>query len=667
MHRHAVVCRTRFEPVAQRQRQIACLPVIRLFGAGPLIVGNPEQIGACHRQQFRGAVPLLAPPGVEVPRRHHTGGNPRVVERVDLVIAGEQVAPPGPLLEFGHLGAQPEVLGEEVMAGLPVTVDKCVPDEQFACQHRIHGRVPDLPARHQGEAVEGDALERDDVAARGVPARLAVAALHQITGDPLHRLRVDAGGHPAVEPAGLHQIGHHHPAGRPSGQHRAGCQHEAHVAGAGVLAGISLTQADVREQAGDQSGVHPRRIGRLTVARFPDADVAGDSAQLAGEILPLPDPQVMQELLAAHPAECAAGQCFALREQIAPQVEIGHEVACLVGEPGVFGPRGLFGVSGTLARIRYRQCGGEHENLRHAALGIGLQDHPAEPGVHRKPSQPPAQGGDVTAGVERAEFPKQRHPVADAAALRRIEETEALHIAETQCGHLQHHRRQVGAQDLRIGVALAGFEVLLGVQPDAHTRRGPAGSPRPLSGGGLRDGFDRQALDLGSPAVAGDARGAGVDDVADTGNGERGLGHVGGQNDPARQPVRVGREDLLLLCGRQARVERQHLHIGQPGAHRFGGVADLPLAGQEDQHVAGRLGCQLFECVDDRLGLIARFDPHHLVVGVVGIVTVGGVGDRVQRAVTDLDREGASGHLDDRCAAVDGREVRGEPFRLDRR
>ncbi len=66
--------------------------------------------------------------------------------------------------------------------------------------------------------------------------------------------------------------------------------------------------------------------------------------------------------------------------------------------------------------------------------------------------------------------------------------------------------------------------------------------------------------------------------------------------------------------------------------------------------------------VDDRLGLVARLDAvDDVVVGVVGVVRVAVVGSAVgtiglERAVADLDRVGAAGHLDDRRAA----EVRGE-------
>jgi hypothetical protein len=55
-----------------------------------------------------------------------------------------------------------------------------------------------------------------------------------------------------------------------------------------------------------------------------------------------------------------------------------------------------------------------------------------------------------------------------------LQERERGHLAQTERGHLQDHRRQVGAQDLRVGERRPGLEVLLGVQPDADAVREPA-------------------------------------------------------------------------------------------------------------------------------------------------------------------------------------------------
>ena len=617
----AVVVGTRFEAVGQGQRQIPGAPMIGPVGVG---IVAAHQVVARHGQHVGGAAALFAPPAVEVACGDHVCGNAGVVEGEDLVVAGEQVAAAGPLLQFGQLRAQHHVVGEEMVPGLPVALHQGVPDEQFPAQCRVDGRVADPPARRQHQAVEGDANERHHFAARGVPVRLAVASRHQITGDALHGLRLDTRGHPAVEPAGLDQVGHHQPARRTFGENRAGREHEPDVARAGVLPAVVLTQPDMRQQSGHQRGVYARRIGRFTITRLPDPDVAGDAAQLTGEVLPLPDAQIVQELLAAHPAKGTARQCFALREQVSPQVQIGEEIAAVVGEAGMLGTRGLLGVGGPLPRIRDRQGRGEHQNLGHAAFGVGLQDHPAQAGINRKLRKPPSQRGDIAGGVEGPEFLQQCHAVAHTAAIRWVEEPEAFHLTELQRRHLKHHRGEVGAQNLRVGVARTVIEVLLGVQPDTHPRGGAPGPPGTLVGGSLRNRLDGQPLNLGAPTVAGDPRGAGVDDVADAWDRQRRFGDVGSQDDPAGQPAGVGGgvEYLLLLGGWQTRVQRQHLDAVECPAHRLRGVADLALTGQEDQHVPRGLVRQFVERVDDGFGLIARLDPHHFMIGIVGVVTV---------------------------------------------
>ncbi len=161
-------------------------------------------------------------------------------------------------------------------------------------------------------------------------------------------------------------------------------------------------------------------------------------------------------------------------------------------------------------------------------------------------------------------------------------------VAEARGGHLQDDRRQVGALDLGVGVLGAGGEVLLGVQPDADAVGDPAAAAFALVGARLGDGLDGQALHLGAEAVAADARGAGVDHVADAGDGERGFGDVGGQDDAAavHAPAGGGLEDAVLFGGGQPGVQREDVEVF-PAFEGVGGVADLALAGQEDEDVAG--------------------------------------------------------------------------------
>ena len=58
-----------------------------------------------------------------------------------------------------------------------------------------------------------------------------------------------------------------------------------------------------------------------------------------------------------------------------------------------------------------------------------------------------------------------------------------------------------------------------------------------------------------------------------------------------------------MLLGRgQPRVQRQDLDVGaQPAAQRVRRVADLALAAEEHEHVAGRFAQQLLDRVADRL------------------------------------------------------------------
>ena len=144
VHRDAVVLGAGLEPVGQRQRQVARLPGVRLLGGGVVLA---QQVVAGERQQVGRLVPLLLPPRVEVPRRDDVGGDARVVEGVDLVVADEQVAAAGPLLELCEFLTQPGVVAEEVVPGLPVALDERVPDEQIPGDRRVDLRVADAAAR----------------------------------------------------------------------------------------------------------------------------------------------------------------------------------------------------------------------------------------------------------------------------------------------------------------------------------------------------------------------------------------------------------------------------------------------------------------------------------------------------------------------------------------
>ena len=80
----------------------------------------------------------------------------------------------------------------------------------------------------------------------------------------------------------------------------------------------------------------------------------------------------------------------------------------------------------------------------------------------------PPDARELPVAIERAELLQQRDPVADLAAVGRVEEREVLDVPEPQRGHLEDHGRQVGPQDLGVRECRACVEVLLVVEPDAH-------------------------------------------------------------------------------------------------------------------------------------------------------------------------------------------------------
>ena len=219
-------------------------------------------------------------------------------------------------------------------------------------------------------------------------------------------------------------------------------------------------------------------------------------------------------------------------------------------------------VGGPFARVLHRQGGDDDEHLAGAAELAGLDEHPAQPRVHGQPGQrrpvcrepapsapPPTARAVPRSGrrgrrlpASRRRRPGCRRPAAPRAGARRRRPGAASgastngkrgDVAEAERGHLEDDRGEAGALDLGLGELGPRVVVLLGVEPDADAVGEAAAAAGALVGAGLRDRLDRQPLHLGALGVARDARGAGVDDVPDAGDGQRRLGDVGGQHDPS--------------------------------------------------------------------------------------------------------------------------------------
>ena len=217
-------------------------------------------------------------------------------------------------------------------------------------------------------------------------------------------------------------------------------------------------------------------------------------------------------------------------------------------------------------------------------------DHPSDAGIDRQARELASERGERPRGVDRAQLVQQLEAVADRARARRLDERKRLDFAERKRSHPQNHRGERAPQDLRVGVFRPCGVIVFAVEAHADPVGDPAAAARALIGRSLRDLLDLQQRRLVAHRVALDAREPAVDDVADAGHGERGLGDVGRKHDapPGRR-----RENPLLLRHGQARVQRKNLHrrgvrpAREALAQQRRGFADLALARQKHEDVAG--------------------------------------------------------------------------------
>ena len=147
-------------------------------------------------------------------------------------------------------------------------------------------------------------------------------------------------------------------------------------------------------------------------------------------------------------------------------------------------------------------------DLAQRALVAPAEDHAAEARIDRQPAELLAESASAAVVVERAELLEHAIALVDRALLRRIEEREALDVAEAERLHAQDHAGEADALDLRIGVRGPRREVLLLVEPEADAARGAAAAALALIGARLRDRLDLELRDAGARVVAIDARDA---------------------------------------------------------------------------------------------------------------------------------------------------------------
>ena len=331
------------------------------------------------------------------------------------------------------------------------------------------------------------------------------------------------------------------------------------------------------QEPGQDAAMH-RFFVSGTLVELHAIEVFQGPLQLPMQVLPFAHAEVGEEVLAAEFPPCALGsQRFPLIMHPVPKTQQRQEIRLRVHETAV----GLVGrlalVERAFARVLDAQASSDDEELSTRVLGLCLEEHSTQRGIDGKPGQIATQRRQFALFIQGTQFLQERVTTTDGHRGRRIQERESLDVAQARGLHPQDDLGQVGPLDLRLRERRTRFKILLGIQSDTNTRLNTARAPLPLVGTALRHRLDRQPTGAGARVVATHPNQPGVDHEADTRNGQRGLGDVGGDHHLA---PRGGTEDPLLISGTEPPEQRHHLRLGaQSPLNQVGAFANVPLTG----------------------------------------------------------------------------------------
>ena len=221
---------------------------------------------------------------------------------------------------------------------------------------------------------------------------------------------------------------------------------------------------------------------------------------------------------------------------------------------------------------------------------------------------------------------------------RRIEERQLRRIGDAPLRQIEHQRRQIGAEDFRLGVGRERRGLRLVPQPVADAGLDAAGAAAALIDRGARGAHGFQPRQPDIRLVARHPREPAIDHDPHALDGQRGLRDRGRQHHLA--PALRRRRNRAVLHGGIERAEQRH-DLDRRVLHALGqlalGAADFRGAGQKRQHRAG-IGAQR---LGDRLGHL----PLQRRVGFAA-------------EIAGLDRKGAAEAFDHRRIAEQARHPR---------
>ncbi len=260
------------------------------------------------------------------------------------------------------------------------------------------------------------------------------------------------------------------------------------------------------------------------------------------------------------------------RAAVAPGVQRGELRAQIVAARGT---------AQRIARIDQRQQIGQQRALR----GFGIQRRGRQPRNGAQCAHGTAARADAVRGVQCAQCAQQLARLRQRTGGGRIQPGQ---IAAAPGGEVQRQRGQFHLQDFR---GARGLQALaFRPQPQHQTRRHAAGTAGALRGRVLRDAHGLQPREAGVGIETRHTRLAAVHHRGDAGQGQAGLGQVGGQHHTACAR-RGGRQRGVLLGQAELAMQRQQLQRLRvlDSLQRALRLRDLAAPCQEHQYVARRL------------------------------------------------------------------------------
>ena len=156
---------------------------------------------------------------------------------------------------------------------------------------------------------------------------------------------------------------------------------------------------------------------------------------------------------------------------------------------------GLLALRRPFTRVLHRQTADNHQHLGQAAIPLSRQHHAPQARIDRQTGKLRAEFAQTTRVIHRLQFKQQVIRRLDLSPIRLVQKREIIHMPKLQTLHAQNHRRQIGAQNFRVGVRRTLGKIIFRVQADANARAESPATPRTLARRRLTDRLDLQTLD----------------------------------------------------------------------------------------------------------------------------------------------------------------------------